>query len=134
MTARGIRNNNPGNIRITGDKWQGLLPGEDLSFFTFKDPEHGIRALAKILITYYNKHDLDRVETIINRWAPPSENDTTAYIEIVSKRLGVLPTDRLEFNIGTLELLVRAIIQHENGTQPYDDRTITDGLKLALTT
>ena len=53
---RGIRNNNPGNIRRNGDPWQGLAKEQnDREFFTFKSAVYGIRALARLLITYQDK-------------------------------------------------------------------------------
>lgn len=57
MTARGIRNNNPGNIRW-GDEWKGLVPETqrtDKSFCQFKSAEYGIRAMIIILRNYQRK-------------------------------------------------------------------------------
>ena len=62
MVARGIRNNNPGNIRH-GEKWEGLSDKQtDSSFCIFVSPEYGIRALAKVLLTYYKKYQLNTVK------------------------------------------------------------------------
>tara|TARA_Y100000310_G_C20438461_1_gene694881 strand:- start:386 stop:790 length:405 start_codon:yes stop_codon:yes gene_type:complete len=133
MTSRGIRNNNPGNIRKTRDAWEGLSVGNDLEFFTFKSAKYGIRALAKVLLTYRNHYGLETIEEIISRWAPPSENDTESYINSVAARLGELPNGFIDLTkSGQMELLLRAIITHENGVQPYDDKTILAGMKLAL--
>ena len=71
--ARGIRNNNPGNIRI-GINWLGrVVPGKDLSFIEFRTMPFGVRALYIDLI---NKHKsgLRTVQDIIYKYAPPSEN------------------------------------------------------------
>jgi hypothetical protein len=74
MTARGIRNNNPGNIRYTGTPWQGLdEPKSDGQFCRFANPCWGIRAIARTLITYQDKHGLNSVYQMIARWAPPVE-------------------------------------------------------------
>ena len=122
---RGIRNNNPGNLRLTKDEWNGLLPGDDLEFFTFKTPMYGIRALAKVLTNYGKKYKLGTIKEVISRWAPPSENDTQSYIDAVCYRLGCGEDVPIELRCtGIIELLVRAIIFHENGQQPYADDVI----------
>lgn len=115
---RGIRNNNPGNIRH-GDQWQGLASVQtDPSFAQFSEPRWGVRALARVLRTYYNKYGLRTIEAIIARWAPPNENDTPAYVRSVANSMAVSPTAELTFP-AQLAPLVAAIIQHENGVQPY---------------
>ena len=72
--VRGLRNNNPLNIE-QGEDWQGLA-GEQLDtrFATFEDAEHGLRAGAKVLKTYQDKHGLKTVRDMIGRWAPEHEN------------------------------------------------------------
>jgi len=129
--TRGLRNNNPGNIRKSGDAWRGLSAEQpDTDFFTFTAPEYGIRALAKILLTYESDYGLNTVRGIINRWAPPVENDTGSYVKSVASSMGVDP-DRA-INIGLyLVLLVPAIVKHENGFNPYSDATIQAGIDLA---
>lgn len=135
MTPRGIRNNNPGNIRL-GDPWRGLtkdLNGQgDEDFCQFVAPVYGIRALVKILRSYNKRDSTPTVKEIINRWAPPVENNTSAYALSVSEDLGVKPNDLLKMqDQGTLMALVKAIIRHENGRQPYSDNTIADAIRLA---
>ena len=84
---RGIRNNNPGNIRKNSTKWQGLSEEQtDNAFFQFKEMKWGIRAMLKTLNTYYYKHDRKTIRQIIYRWAPPIENDTDLYVKVVSDR------------------------------------------------
>lgn len=129
---RGIRNNNPGNIEKTGDAWQGLADIQpDSRFFTFVDPVYGIRALAKIIRNYRDRYGLNTVQGIINRWAPPVENNTSAYVRAVAAKVGVAPTELLAWDAGQLRRLVEAIIQHENGQQPYSMATIADGISRA---
>lgn len=131
---RGVRNNNPGNIRMDGTPWQGLIPGADKSFATFDTPESGIRALGKNLLTYQDKHGLDTVQGIIQRWAPPTENQTSAYIGAVAREMGVQPGDKLNLrDQDTLFKLTKAIIKHENGRNPYHDKTVMRGVEKALT-
>jgi hypothetical protein len=140
-TPRGVRNNNPGNIEW-GDPWQGLVPlaqRTDSRFAQFTTPAYGIRAIARLLITYYDKHKIDTVRGAINRWAPPGENQTTAYVASVASLMGVDPDQPLDFHdFTTLKGLVEGIIRHENGSGPeatpntwYSARTVDDGLKLA---
>ena len=129
---RGIRNNNPGNIRKSGDAWQGLADIQpDSAFFSFADPVYGIRALAKIIRNYRDRYGLQTVEGIINRWAPPVENNTGAYVGAVASALGVAPNQPLAFDAGQMRTLVASIIQHENGQQPYSMATIDDGIARA---
>ncbi len=146
-TPRGLRNFNPGNIEhTTAYDWRGeVYPPEEIDglvetrFCQFKDHVHGIRALAKILITYCRKRRaadgsaIDTVQEVIERWAPPSENDSDAYARYVRSVLEVnkgtiIDIDSLEVLAG----LVRAITQYENGVMPYSDDTIQEGVVLAL--
>ncbi|ELY3838636.1 hypothetical protein ACTV1P_003976 [Cronobacter malonaticus] len=144
-TPRGIRNNNPGNLD-RGSPWQGLVnnPSEP-RFCTFKDPVWGIRALAVTLITYHDKRrakdgsSIDTISEVIERWAPPNENDTAAYIREVAKVVGVTPDMVIDLHdYDTLRPLVEAIIRHENGRGPlktlnswYASEVIEEGLRRA---
>ena len=127
--TRGLRNNNPGNLRKSGDAWQGLSPAQtDDDFFQFINPTYGIRALGKVLQTYMDKYGLHTVNDIITRWAPPNENDTDAYIRSVANSMSVDPSDYIDD--GDLASLTKAIIKHENGVNPYSDSIIDGGLAL----
>lgn len=117
--VRGLRNNNPGNIRKSADKWQGLAPvQDDPAFFKFIEPKYGVRALGKILQTYRNKYGLQTVRDIIGRWAPPNENNTTSYVNSVARALGVTADEPIDV-YARLPDLAAAIIRHENGSNPY---------------
>lgn len=86
--TRGIRNNNPGNLRKTKDNWLGLSEEQtDRSFFQFKTMEYGVRALIITLGTYVNKYNLHSIDEIISRFAPSVENPTAHYIEVVKRLL-----------------------------------------------
>ncbi len=131
MDMRGLRNNNPGNIRH-GSKWEGLEAAQrDESFCSFISPEWGIRAIGKILLTYQSKHNLNTVGEIIERWAPPIENNTKAYASHVAELLGVKKDEPIDVHRYLSELCT-AIIIHENGMQPYSKSLIDQGAKLAL--
>lgn len=132
--ARGIRNNNPGNIRWR-DKWIGLVPEQqrtDTAFCQFVSPECGIRAMIIILNHYQIQHGLNTIAGIIHRWAPPEENDTQAYINSVVTVTGIPAHKHLDLSDSTTMLkLVQAIIVHENGYQPYDASVLQRAEKLA---
>lgn len=84
MIPRGIRNNNPANLRRSADKWIGLSSVQaDKSFFQFTNMLYGIRALIVTLHTYVEKYNLHTIDQFINRFAPTNENDTHAYIHTV---------------------------------------------------
>lgn len=91
MLTRGIRNNNPGNIR-RGSRWLGLSAVQnDKEFCSFSSMEYGIRALLITLRTYYNKHHCDTVRKVISRFAPSNENNTEKYIKFVCDYLKIAP-------------------------------------------
>jgi len=133
LLPRGIRNNNPGNIRLSRTQWQGEIPGEDEIFVTFDNAQDGIRAIARILLTYGRKYGLYTVNTLIGRWAPPTENDTDAYARAVAAALNVDVADTILIeHDDILEAIVTAIIYHENGIQPYSPETIKTGVASAF--
>ena len=114
---RGLRNNNPGNIRRSADKWQGLRERqEDKAFFQFKDIGWGYRALIRLLQNYHRLHGCRTIADYIRRWAPDNENDTTAYTVAVCRRLQVPTTYCPDINDkGTMCAFAAAISQVENG-------------------
>jgi hypothetical protein len=137
---RGVRSNNPGNIEDDGKTpWQGLdSPRNDGRFLRFVSAPFGIRALARTLIVYQDKRRapdgsaIDTVREIINRWAPPTENDTGAYVSHVAARLGVGPNDPVDLHHhAVLKPLVCAIIAHECSGYAYADSVVDEGLRLA---
>lgn len=127
FTVRGIRNHNPGNIR-KGQDWLGSV-GDDGAFIVFSSAEYGIRALGKLLLNYERLYGLNTVEGIISRYAPSVENDTGSYVSSVASKLGVHPSESVDVK-SVLPVLIRAIIKHENGVQPYSDELIGRGLGL----
>ena len=92
--TRGIRNNNPLNIRHSADRWEGRRKEQtDKSFVQFESMAYGYRAAWKTLQSYYNRFCKQNkpftVRNIIERWAPPKENDTEAYIRNVLKMTSI---------------------------------------------
>lgn len=129
-----VRNNNPGNIRyVESVKWQGLDdPPQENGFCRFKSPTYGIRAIARQLITYFDRDDCNTVRLMISKWAPPSENPTEKYIANVAGWMKVGADDTLNaHDYKTIRGLVLGIIRQENGQQPYKDSVIDKALVLA---
>jgi hypothetical protein len=127
----GLRNNNPGNIR-PGDAWQGMT-GTNGGFITFQDVSWGLRALATDLANKINR-GLTTIRAIVSTYAPPSENNTAAYIAAVSDDTGIDADQPLSMDASTLHDLVRAIINHENGdhfsTTYISDQDIDQGISM----
>jgi len=117
VLPRGIRNNNPGNIRLGGVIWLGQKTEgtTDNAFMEFITPLHGLRALMKLLLNYHYKHTLDTVDSIMNRYAPPYENDTRAYAAIVARHLKVATGQKIRLTKPTLIGFAEAVVVHENG-------------------
>lgn len=112
--ARGIRNNNPGNIRI-GINWLGrVVPGKDVSFVEFRTMPFGVRALYIDLI---NKHKsgLNTIQKVIYKYAPPSENLTDAYVSAVAQSMGIPANQVFAPTAKNFNAFVKAIVKHENG-------------------
>jgi len=119
--TRGYKNNNPGNIRLTFDRtgkqtfWKNEIIGTDKAFKKFKTMVDGYRALFALLVEYNGK-GFNTISKIINRYAPSSENNSTAYISTVSARTKIHPDSViLSSDNDTLKKIVAAISYVENG-------------------
>lgn len=138
MQPRGIRNNNPGNVKRTTIQWAGMAKDQskDSVFIIFKTPEFGIRCIVRILKTYQKIFLKDNIpftlHNIIARYAPNNENDTKSYMNFVAERLGISIDATIDIkDKTTLLILLKAIIQRENGQQPYSDECLLKGMELA---
>ena len=127
--TRGLRNNNPLNIRrVVGTVWMGQQDEQKgPAFVQFTSMAWGLRAAFCILKTYQIKYNATCVETIISRWAPSSENNTAAYIMGVCRLTGFGGKERL--NERDWPKLVRAMAQIECGALLPQD-VIENGFKL----
>ena len=135
---RGIRNNNPLNLRRGDTAWAGLSGVQrDSAFYAFESPEYGIRAAAKVLQTYQEKYGINTVRQVVTRWAPPTENDTSAYVTAVSIWAGLDADEVVDLSSYEVALpLLRAMCRFENGIPPDGERwygaaTWEKGLRLA---
>lgn len=128
---RGLRNCNPGNLRVSKDKWQGLSENqEDGAFFQFKEMKWGYRALMRTLRNYRMRHGCVDVADFIRRWAPPSENSTGTYIRRVCADMQVPSTYVPDVeDMDTMCSLAAAISFVENGV-PAVMEDVREGWRL----
>lgn len=131
IIPRGIRNNNPLNIRI-GNTWLGERKNPtDPAFEEFVSIEYGLRAAFCILRRYIRRYHKNTVPDIVSTWAPASENNTQRYIDIVCKRSGISQTQQIRFEDDTTMCkLVEAMAFVECG-QPIDGKKIEKGYSMA---
>ena len=129
--SRGYRNNNPGNIRINGDKFQGeVIPSQDKEFKQFESMAYGYRAIFKILRNYQINYKLNTIRQMIIRWAPKKENDTANYISFVSEISGIPADDPIRTDNREMMIrIVAAMSRVENGIDA-DMVDIIDGWNL----
>lgn len=115
---RGISNCNPGNIRRSGDVFQGeIIPSKDAKFKQFQNMAYGYRAMFKLLSTYYRAYSLKTIRQLVTRWAPNNENNTAAYITLVSSYTGIAADAPLQFTEGEMTKIVAAMSRVENGRE-----------------
>ena len=135
MLPRGIRNHNPLNIRRSKDKWKGLRAQQtDAQFCQFESLEWGWRAAFCLLTrTYYHTYRLFTIRAIIQKWAPPNENNTRAYIDNVSRLTGIGPDEPIGIPSNQparwMAVGVAMAIQ-ENGTESLDYFAMLRGWEL----
>lgn len=125
----GFRNNNPGNLR-TGESWQGAT-GSAGGFVTFKDMSYGIRAAATVLVNNIASQGNNTIRELISKYAPPSENNTAAYIAAVAASTGINPDANIDLTGDNVVKLLQAIFEHENG-RAYASQLSTDDIKAGI--
>ena len=131
--SRGLDNNNPGNIRLSRVKYKGeCAVSSDTEFRQFESIEWGYRAIFMLLYTYHRRHGCRTLRQMIDRYAPPTENPTSAYLRFVAERAGVDPDYVIDVTSGRLMVeIVCAISQFENGV-PADREAVEAGWRLFL--
>ena len=129
--SRGFDNNNPGNIRRSKVRYKGeRVPSSDPEFRQFESVEWGYRAIFMLLYTYHLRHGCRTLRQMIDRYAPPSENPTSAYLRFVAERSGIDPDYVIDVTNGRLMVdIVCAISQFENG-QLADRKAVLRGWEL----
>lgn len=131
VQPRGIRNNNPLNIRI-GNTWLGERPNPtDPAFEEFVTMEYGLRAAFLILRRYIRRYKKNTISSIVSTWAPSSENNTLKYIDRVADLTKIDPTTPIDYyDRETMCKLVAAMAQVECG-QPIDEAKIIKAYDMA---
>ncbi len=107
----------------------------DRAFVQFKSMEWGWRAAFQLLTrTYYHKYRLYTIRTIVKRWAPPTENNTEAYIANVSRLTGIDPDAPLgipSVSPSRWLMLGMAMAIQENGTTDLNPFAMLRGWELS---
>lgn len=131
VQPRGIRNNNPLNIRI-GNTWLGERPNPtDPAFEEFVTMEYGLRAAFLILRRYIRRYKKNTISSIVSTWAPASENNTLKYIDRVVQMTHLSPDEPIDYyDRDTMCKLVAAMAQVECG-QPIDEAKIIKAYDMA---
>ena len=130
---RGIRNNNPLNLRV-GNNWIGEVGvSTDLTFEQFTEMKWGVRAAFIVLRNYIVRHKCDTIEKIISRWAPSNENDTELYIKHVSYLSWIGAHEPITWEEGKIKRLFNAMCFVENGQQ-ISPSVVDEGWLLAENT
>lgn len=113
--SRGIRNNNPFNIKKSKHPWIGKVKGNDPTFECFDNLYHGIRAGLKLLINYVER-GFDTPEKIIKRYAPCNENNVPNYVDFVCRNSRgiyyITPTTRIT-SLSVLCILASRMAKYE---------------------
>lgn len=118
---RGLRNNNPLNIRyVAKNRWQGRVPAalrKDEDFEEFIALYWGFRAAFILIFNYMSKYGKDTIEEIISTWAPASDGNATGwYIEEVAERIGIPSDEHISFRNGKIMMqLVQEMARVECG-------------------
>jgi hypothetical protein len=129
MKPRGLRNNNPLNIRHNADVFQGEIKGKDKSFKTFETMPYGYRAAFVTLGTYLSR-GWNTIEKIVTKWAPPSENNTENYIKSVEKWSGVPRNKELTAADGADYILIVAAMSFVENGKNADISAVKAGFNL----
>lgn len=131
-STRGVRNNNPLNIK-RGNDWNGETDvPQDPVFESFKAPKYGFRAGAKLLRNYQSLYGLSTIRELINRFAPHNENNTDVYVSFVAKDMGVSENEPLNLaSDTTLAKLIHSMSKMESGHGAFSLSQAKAGVALA---
>lgn len=126
---RGIRNNNPGNIKKSASAWVGKV-GNDGTFEIFDTAQNGIRAMARLLRTYRNSYGLNTIRGIVARWTSgDSGTIQDNYVKHIVNRSGIQEHLQL-IGISQYAAVVEAMIEFENARQqPYSKSMIVQAVQ-----
>jgi hypothetical protein len=129
--TRAERNFNPGNLNYAGQAGASLEAGSNARFAKFKSEEEGIAALVRQL-RLYQQRGIDTIGEIVKKYAPPSENDTQAYVANMARWTGLSADEKLNFNdTETVRRMVEGISRKEGRYTPLTEGQIMSGINLA---
>ncbi len=137
---RGIRNNNPGNVKRSGSAWLGKVPSAqntDATFEQFTAPVYGIRVIAYLLLKYQRDKGKRTIRALISEpggWAPSNtDNNPAGYATAIARAVNLRETDTVDLfaSDALLTGITTAIIKFENGQQPYSAEVIGEGVRMA---
>lgn len=137
---RGIRNRNPGNVKISGSAWLGKVPisqNTDGTFEQFSEPVYGIRVIAYLLLKYQRDKNKLTIRQLIGEpggWAPVnSDKNPAGYAATVAREVGQSETAYVDLFAANnlLQRITTAIIRFENGSQPYGADLIARAVSMA---
>ncbi len=127
---KSVRNNNPTNLRyISSAPFTGQTKN-DAGYGVYSTALLGARAGFRNLQNYFTRDGLDTVRGIVSKWAPTSENPTSAYITFVAQQLSVSPDQALTYQTHARSL-IKAMARFEAGYQPFNDQLYADAYKAA---
>lgn len=131
--SRGYRNFNPGNIRQSDVAYTGEVePSKDPAFKQFRTMSYGYRAMFVLLHTYSVKYHLKTLREMIERYAPPTENNTTEYVNFVSTRTKIADIQSVDtLNQRQMVSIVTAMARIENGSDP-DIADVLEGWEMFI--
>jgi hypothetical protein len=134
----GIRINNPGNIRATGEVWLGMATDQSAGkgFVVYIDAIFGLRAFGIVLRNYQRHDKCATPRQIVTRWAPPAENDTEGYIAFMCSLerggLGLDPEAPITLDAAMLARWIPRQTLREQGQMPYSEALIANAVTRAL--
>lgn len=122
MITRGVRNNNPFNIKISTNRWKGKVlkaSNTDGVFEQFVSMKYGLRAGVILLRNYQLRYGIWTIQAFIERFAPSSENNIDNYIKFVCNFLRgegyfVSPQSTIVFGSFEFYHMCRAICEFES--------------------
>ena len=139
---RGLRNNNPGNIRYSSaNDWRGKVPysqnsdynctsgKEEKAFEQFSEYKYGVRAMV-VLIKNYIIRGNDSIRSLVSKYAPSTENDTLGYIDFVSEKTGIGVDEKLSTTKRTIKKIVLAMAQKESGSNAISSSQFEQAWKM----
>lgn len=133
LNTSGYKGCNPLNVKVFGNKWDGLIGNDEKQHGIFATPMDGIRAGVKVIQCYDKKYGINTVEGIISRFAAAEDSTRSAYISNVCKAVGVAPDEKLDVkNPEVMQKLITAMIKQEIGGVAYSEETISAGVRAGL--